>query len=90
MAFKHQSGSFRNLKGEHYVCWTDELSPDHRHGAKIVVEEMRKKNVRSFAVHANDEGYSRVFIHEADAVTAGLLVSHEEIATNLKVRGRDI
>jgi hypothetical protein len=36
------------------------------------VAEMRGNHVRAFAEHMDDEEYSRVFIHKADALAYGL------------------
>jgi hypothetical protein len=73
MPIKHQDESYRNRGGERYVCWNDELSEHHRSEAKKAVAEMRAENVRAFAEHNDDEGYSRIFIHEKDAQARGWL-----------------
>jgi hypothetical protein len=72
MPIKHQGDSYRTRKGELYTCWTDELFADHRNDAKRVVASMRQDNIRAFAEHVDDEGYSRVFVHEGDACKAGI------------------
>jgi hypothetical protein len=74
MSIKHQGGSYRTRKGERYTYWTDELFADHRNDAKRVVASIRQDNIRAFAEHVDDEGYSRVFVHEGDALAAGVLV----------------
>ena len=73
MPIKHQMSSYRTRKGEHYTCWTDVLEEDNRGEARKIVVAMRKDNVRAFAEHVDDEGYSRVFVHEGDALKAGII-----------------
>ncbi len=73
MPIKHQSDSYRNRKGERYVCWEDVLEGDIRAGARNAVLGMRSNHIRAFAEHNDDEGYSRVFIHEKDAIKQGIL-----------------
>ncbi len=73
MPIKHQSDSYRNRKGERYVCWEDVLEGDIRAGARNTVLEMRSNHVRAFAEHNGDEGYSGIFIHEKDAIKQGIL-----------------
>lgn len=79
MPFKHQSDSFRTRKGERYVCWSD--CPD-RDEARQSVVEMRAKSVRVFAEHEGD--YSRVFIHQQDAIAAGILQPPEDPVTQIQ------
>lgn len=73
MPIKHQSDSYRHRRGERYTCWTDCLEGDTRAEAKKIVHEARSVNVRAFAEHVKDEGYSRVFVHVQDAIKAGWL-----------------
>lgn len=72
MPIKHQSASYRTHKGERYVCWEDVLEGDTRAGARNTVLKMRGNHVRAFVEHNDDEGYSRVFVHEQDAIKQGL------------------
>lgn len=87
MPVKHQSDSYRNRGGEHFTCWTDVLTADHRAEARTTVRDMRAKGVRAFAEHVDDEGYSRVFIHQTDAVTAGVLPAQAVVCQELVLSG---
>ena len=78
MPVKHQGDSFRHRKGERYVCWADVLEADNRSAARTIVLDLRGKGVRAFAEHNDDEGYSRVFIHEGDGCTKGMLTKDGE------------
>lgn len=73
MPIKHQSDSYRNRKGDRYVCWDDVIEGDLRANARKVVQNFRAKGVRAFAEHNDDEGYSSVFVHEQDAIKHGFL-----------------
>lgn len=73
MPIKHQSDSYRTRKGERYVCWEDVLEGDTHAGARATILKMRANCIRAFAEHKDEECYSRVFIHEHDAIKRGVL-----------------
>lgn len=87
MPIKHQGDSYRTRKGERYVCWEDVLEGDTRENARKSVLSMRAQGVRAFAEHNDDEGYSRVFIHEADGKRVGLL---REVSNGSRTERRTI
>lgn len=55
------------------------MEGDLRANARKVVREFRAKDVRAFAEHNDDEGYSRVFVHEQDAIKHRVLTVSSSI-----------
>jgi hypothetical protein len=70
MPVKHQLHSYRTVKGERYRSWGDV----NREDAKAQVAALRDCKMRAFAYHHPD-GFSRIFVHEADGRATGILSS---------------
>lgn len=82
MPFKHQTDSYRVVKGERFVCWSDIDCDDVRAAAKAEVAALRAQGVRTFVQH-HPSGYSRVFIHEAEGRAAGILAPERDAVADM-------